>query len=135
MPQITYSTEPDLAPGEFARVLRESGLGAHRPVDDEARLAAMLTGANLILTARLNGALVGVARCISDFAWCAYVSELAVSPSAQGLHIGQGLLARARENLGPEVSLILISVPEAAGFYAHAGMERIDDAFWYRRQV
>ena len=39
----------------------------------------------------------------------------------------------ARRQLGPKVSLMLISVPEAAGFYERAGMERVADTFWYRR--
>jgi GNAT superfamily N-acetyltransferase len=132
MPQLSYHTEPDLAPEDFARILRESGL--HRPVDDAPRLAAMLANAGLILTARLDGELIGAARCITDFAWCAYVSELAVCLSAQGLGVGRGLLAYARAQLGPQVSLILISVPEATGFYERAGMERLADAFWYRRE-
>ena len=132
---ITYSTEPDLAPAEFARVLAESGLGAQRPIGDAPRLAAMLANASLILTARLEtGELIGVARIISDSVWCAYLPELAISPSAQGLGAGKGLLNHARETLGPQVALILISVPEAIGFYEHAGMERIPDAFWYKRE-
>jgi GNAT superfamily N-acetyltransferase len=135
MPQVSYNTEPDLSPAEFARVLAESGLGAHRPIGDAVRLAAMLASAGLILTARLEtGELVGVARCITDFSWCAYLSELAVCPSVQGLRVGRGLLDHARARLGPQVSLILVSVPEATGFYEHAGMEHIPDAFWYRRE-
>jgi len=135
MPQVSYNIEPDLAPADFARVLAESGLGAHRPITDDIRLAAMLANASLILTARLEGTLIGAARCITDFAWCAYVSELAVCPSAQGLGVGRGLLEHARAQLGPQVSLILISVPEATGFYERAGMERIADAFWYHRET
>jgi ribosomal protein S18 acetylase RimI-like enzyme len=78
--------------------------------------------------------LVGVARCVTDFVWCCYLSELAVSASAQGLGIGKGLLEEARRQLGPAVSLILASVPEAVGFYDRAGMTRLSDAFWYRRE-
>jgi ribosomal protein S18 acetylase RimI-like enzyme len=78
--------------------------------------------------------LVGIARGLSDFAWCCYLSELAVAASAQGLGIGKGLLDEARRQLGPSVSLILASVPEAAGFYERAGMARLPDAFWYKRE-
>lgn len=136
-PRIRYAREPDLAPGEFRRVLVESGLGATRPVDDEARLTAMLAAADLILTARLDQPghpLVGVARGITDFAWCCYLSELAVAASAQGLGIGKGLLGEARRQLGPQVSLILASMPDAVGFYERVGMARVADAFWYRRE-
>jgi GNAT superfamily N-acetyltransferase len=122
---------------EFRRVLVESGLEAIRPIEDEPRLKLMLAAADLILTARLERPghpLVGVARCITDFSWCCYLSELAVSASVQGFGIGKGLLDEARRQLGPAVSLILASVPEAVGFYEQAGMARMPDAFWYQRE-
>jgi len=136
-PNILYSQEPDLDVSEFRRVLVESGLGATRPIEDEARLQAMLSGADLIVTARLDCAgtpLVGVARCVTDFAWCCYLSELAVSASAQGLGVGKALLDETRRRLGPTVTLILASVPQAVGFYERAGMARTPDVFWYRRE-
>lgn len=139
---IFYASEPDLDVAEFRRVLVESGLGATRPVDDGARLAAMLAGANLVLTARLahpdgtlaGGTLVGVARGITDFQWVCYVSELAVSGSAQGLGIGKGLLGEMRRRLGPAVAITLVSMPDAVGFYERAGMKRMADSFWYDRE-
>ena len=135
--RVLYAREQSVDAAEFRRVLVESGLGASRPVDDEQRLQAMLSGANLIVTARLQepgSPLVGVARCITDFCWNCYLSELAVSKSAQGLGIGQGLLDETRRQLGPNVSLILASVPDAVGFYERIGMPRMPDTFWYRRE-
>ena len=135
-PRVLYATEPRLEVGEFRRVLVESGLGASRPVEDEGRLRQMLAGAGIIVTARLDqpGApLVGVARGISDMAWSCYIAELAVSASVQGLGIGKGLLDEVRRQLGDGVSVILLSVPEAVGFYQRAGMTRVPNAFWYRR--
>ena len=97
--QILYAREPALDVAEFRRVLVESGLGETRPVDDEARLQAMLSGANLVLTARLDvegKPLIGVIRAVTDFSWVCYISELAVSQSAQGLGIGKGLMDEAQ---------------------------------------
>lgn len=136
-PRILYGREQDLDVAEFRRVLVESGLGRIRPVDDEPRLQAMIAGANLIVTARLDRPgrpLVGVGRAVTDSVWCCYLSDLAVSSSAQGLGVGQGLLDEARRQLGPQVSLYLASVPEAVGFYERVGMTRIADAFSYRRE-
>lgn len=136
-PAILYACEPDLSVSEFAQVLRESGLDAIRPVDDEARLQRMITGAGLVMTARRDvegKPLVGVARSVTDFSWCAYLSDLAVSSKAQGLGIGQGLIDATRRALGPEVSLMLASVPDAVGFYERIGMNRISDAFWHGRE-
>jgi ribosomal protein S18 acetylase RimI-like enzyme len=136
-PQVVYARELTLAVEDFRRVLVESGLGASRPIDDPARMQAMLSGANLIVTARLaapDAPLVGVARCITDFSWNCYLSELAVSGTAQGLGVGRGLIDEVRRQLGPQVSLILASVPAAVGFYERIGMPRMPDAFWFRRE-
>jgi ribosomal protein S18 acetylase RimI-like enzyme len=136
-PRILYAREQALDVTEFGRVLVESGLGAIRPVADETRLKAMLSGASLILTARLDQPgqpLVGVARGVTDTAWVCYISELAVAASAQGLGIGKGLLEEARRQVGPAVSVILISVPDAVGFYDRAGMTPLPHAFCYQRQ-
>lgn len=135
--RVLYACEPGLDVAEFRRVLVESGLGSSRPIDDEPRLQIMLSAADLILTARWDRPdrlLVGIARCVTDFAWCCYLSELIVSASAQGQGIGKGLLDEARRQLGPSVSLILASVPEAVSFYERAGMAQMADVFCYRRE-
>lgn len=144
---VLYAREPALGISEFRRVLVESGLGEVRPVDDEARLKAMLEGANLIVTARLDMArldmahldmeatpLIGVARCLTDFSWVCYISDLAVSAKAQGLGIGKGLMDEVTRQLGPSVAISLVSMPDAVGFYERIGMKRMPDAFWISRK-
>lgn len=134
---VRYTREQDLDAAEFSRVLDESGLGATRPLGDPARLQAMLNGAGMIVTARLDRPdrqLVGVSRTITDFSWAAYLAELAVSRSAQGLGVGRGLLNETRRLLGPQVTLILTSMPDVTGFYERAEMARVPDTFWYKRQ-
>jgi ribosomal protein S18 acetylase RimI-like enzyme len=134
---VLYAREVALDVGEYRRVLVESGLGETRPVDDEARLQTMLSGANLVLTARLDvegKPLIGVIRAMTDFSWVCYVSELAVSQSAQRLGIGKGLMDEARRQLGPSVAISLISMPDAVGFYERIGMKRMADAFWFSRK-
>lgn len=133
---ILYAREPGLDVAEFRRVLVESGLGEVRPVDDEVRLQAMLDNANLVLTARLDvegKPLLGVARGMTDFSWVCYISDLAVSASAQGLGVGKGLMDEARRVLGPSVAISLISMPDAVGFYERIGMKSMP-AFWFGRQ-
>ncbi len=133
-----FAREQTLAVSEFRRVLVESGLGAHRPINDEERLAAMLEGANLVVTARRDapGApLLGLARCMTDSAWACYVADLAVCPSAHGSGVGQGLMDEVRRQLGSGVTILLVSVPNAVGFYERIGMESAKHAFWFRRQT
>jgi len=135
MSQVRYGIEPDLDAAEFRRVLVESGLAARRPADDLPRLALMLERADLVVTARRDGVLVGVARTLTDFAFCAYLSDLAVCRSAQGLKVGQGLIAATRAAVGPQASLLLTAAPDAITFYDHIGMPRVGDAFRYDREA
>lgn len=136
--KILYASESELETAEFRRVLVESGLGDTRPVNDDARLKTMLANADLVLTARLDiegKPLIGVLRAMTDFSWVCYISELAVSQSAQGLGIGKGLMNEARRQLGPSVAISLISMPDAIGFYERIGMKRMADAFWFGRKA
>lgn len=131
---LTYSVETDVTIDEFRAVLNGSGLGARRPVDDEARLGAMLANANLIVTARIDGELVGIARAMTDFSFSCYLSDLAVLELAKGRGIGKGLIDVLRRHLGPTVNVILSAVPEAVPFYQRIGMAALPDCFWYRRE-
>lgn len=109
MSGIVYARETALPVEDFRKVLMEAGPGLTRPVDDPDRLRRMIEGAQLVVTARRDGEIVGLARCITDFSWNCYLNELAVSQAAQGLGIGKGLIDKVREILGPEVSLKLTS--------------------------
>ena len=64
---VDYRLEPDLSPAEFIDVLVRSTLAGRRPVDRPDVIAAMLTNADIVLTARVEGQLVGIARSVSDF--------------------------------------------------------------------
>jgi GNAT superfamily N-acetyltransferase len=131
---VNYQVEADLSEEEFRQVLVDSGLAARRPVEDLARLARMLRGANLIVTARDAGGLVGVARSVTDWAYCCYLSDLAVSERVKGQGVGKELIEQTRRAAGPEVSVILSSAPAAVGFYEKIGMPRLADAFWFKRE-
>lgn len=89
MDEIIYSLEKSLDPDEFVEVLKKSTLAERRPVDDEQRITTMCNNANLIVTARLNGILVGVARSITDFVYCTYLSDLAVDVKHQKKELGK----------------------------------------------
>lgn len=131
---ISFQCGPAVSVEEFRSLLRESGLAARRPVDEPDRLAAMLANSNVIVTARMNNELVGIARSVSDLAFCCYLSDLAVSKRVQGRGIGARLIEETRRHVGPTVSVILSAVPEAVEFYRRIGMPALPDCFWYRRE-
>lgn len=126
--KITYQTENDLTPEEFTAVLHASTLAERRPVDSPDRIQLMLQHANLILTARSEGRLVGVARSLSDFAFCTYLSDLAVDRDYQYKGIGKTLI-RLTWEAAPHAKLILLSAPAATTYYPRIGMERHPFAF------
>ena len=121
---ITYQIEPGLMPLEFVDVLRRSTLAERRPVHDMEIIAGMLRHADVIVTARHAGRLVGVARAITDFSYCTYLSDLAVDAACQRRGIGRELLRRAHEAAGFHTKLILLAAPKAADYYPHIGLNR-----------
>lgn len=126
---IEYQIENSLNPIEFREVLIHSTLGERRPVDDDERLKQMVENANLIITARENGRLLGVARCITDIVYCTYVSDLAVHVAYQKKGIGKELIRRTKLET-PRAKLILISAPKAIEFYPRIGMKQHDHCYF-----
>jgi len=121
---VVYAIEPDLGTDEFIDVLVRSTLAERRPVDDRGRIARMLSEADVIVTARLEGRLVGVSRAITDFGFCTYLSDLAVDEALQRQGIGRELIRRTHEAGGLETNLILLAAPKAETYYPHVGMTK-----------
>lgn len=125
---IIYQQEEHLDPKEFLDVLINSGLGERRPVDDIDRITKMAENANLIMTAREGEKLVGVARSVSDFVYCTYLSDLAVDVGYQHRGIGKELIRRTKLAT-PEATLILLSAPAAKDYYPKIGMDKHNACF------
>lgn len=116
----------DLA--EVLNVYRSSGLGERRPIADEARIAAMVANANLVITGRVDGELVGIARCLSDFSYVTYLSDIAVSGPHQRSGLGRALIdATIKE--APQAKIVLLSAPAAATYYPHIGFTQHNSAW------
>jgi GNAT superfamily N-acetyltransferase len=121
---ITYHLEPDLTPAEFIDVLVRSTLAERRPIAEPATIQAMLANADIILTARSSGLLVGVSRALTDFSFCTYLSDLAVDEQHQRKGIGRQLIRQTHEAAGLHTTLILLAAPKAQTYYPHVGMTR-----------
>jgi GNAT superfamily N-acetyltransferase len=122
MQTLTYQLEPGLTPDEFIDVLVSSTLAERRPVHNLDAIRSMLHNADVIGTARLDGLLVGVSRAITDFAFCTYLSDLAVDERQQRQGIGRELIRRTHEAAGLHTMLVLLSAPRAQTYYPHIGM-------------
>lgn len=128
--RIVYRDEADLSVEEFIDVLRRSTLAERRPVAEPERIRRMLAHANIILCARdETGKLIGVSRALTDFAYCCYLSDLAVDAAWQRLGIGQELIRLTHERAGAGASLILLSAPKAMSYYPRIGMAKCENAF------
>jgi ribosomal protein S18 acetylase RimI-like enzyme len=122
---IEYCVEPDLSAQAFRDILVASTLAERRPVNEPERLQRMLRQADIIVTARDGARLVGVSRAITDFAYCCYLSDLAVDVAYQHRGIGKRLIEETRARAGENATLLLVAAPAAEAYYPKIGMNHV----------
>lgn len=128
---IFYHVNAPLEPETLAALFDKSGI--RRPTHDLDRLRRMIAHANLTVTARDGERLVGVARALTDFAYCCCLSDLAVDCAYQHQGIGRELVSRVRAEAGDCANLLLLSAPEAMAYYPKIGLEAADNAWTIKR--
>ncbi|WP_210608326.1 GNAT family N-acetyltransferase [Priestia flexa] len=124
---ITYKVNQPIDAQQLTNVFASSGI--NRPVQDFTRIQKMLNHGNLLVTAWDDEKLIGVARCLTDFSYCCYVSDLAVCKEYQQKGIGKALLAQVKKAATNQAAIILLSAPNAVEYYPHIGFEHVDVAF------
>ena len=129
METLIYISNCSITAEQFVSVLNRSTLGERRPVDDLSSITEMLKHANLIVTAWDGDRLVGVSRSVTDFAFCCYLSDLAVDRDYQRRGIGLELIRLTQAALHPKATLILLAAPAAREYYPHIGMNSHDSAW------
>ncbi|MBV8140732.1 MAG: GNAT family N-acetyltransferase [Verrucomicrobia bacterium] len=120
---IVYQHLRQITESEFVDLLKRSTLAERRPIDNPNCVRAMLRHSNLLCTAWDDGKLVGVARSVTDFEYCCYLSDLAVDKEYQRIGIGKGLIRLTQSRLGEKAKIILLAAPDAEGYYGHIGFE------------
>lgn len=128
---IEYREGNRLDLDEVIELYRSSTLGERRPVDARDRMRAMIETANLVITAWDGPLLVGIARSLTDFVYCTYLSDLAVRLSHQRQGIGRELTRRTQER-APQAMLILLAAPKAVDYYPRIGFTRHESAWILR---
>jgi ribosomal protein S18 acetylase RimI-like enzyme len=131
--EIRYQINPgpSLTPEMVLTLFEEAGI--LKPNWSVERMSRALSGSSLVVCAWYNAQLVGFARTISDFAWIAYLSHLAVKPSFQNKGIGKCLIERTLRETGDEVSLLVHSADSANKFYQSAGFETYSNVHIIKR--
>lgn len=121
---IQFKKNQQITLEQFIELLEHSTLGLRRPINDTSCLQGMLDHANLTISAWDEDKLVGIARCMTDFHYACYLSDLAVDEAYQNQGIGKQLQIRVQQALNEHCKLILISAPAANSYYEHIGFTR-----------
>jgi len=130
---IEYKLNPTITPKEFIEVLKNSTLGERRPIDDIATIKGMIENSNLIVTALIDNKLIGIARAVTDFNYCCYLSDLAVDTKYQKKGIGKQLISKIQEQLNDKCKIILLSAPDAKEYYPKIGFTQHHSAWTLAR--
>jgi predicted N-acetyltransferase YhbS len=93
----------------------------------------MFENSNVIITAWVGDALVGVARTLSDFCWCSYLADLVVRQDIKAKGIGKKLIELTKEKVGTLSMILLLSVPGAMEYYPKVGSQRTSNGFLINR--
>lgn len=141
-PQVSYQINTPITPFQFIEVLKRCSLGERRPIDNPYVIKGMLDNANLLVTAwtdevheegvddtNSSKKLIGVARCVTDFSYCCYLSDIAVDEAYQNLGIGKTMIEHIEQQLPPSCKVILLSAPQATEYYPKIGFTRHESAW------
>jgi len=130
--QIIFKVDAKLEPEELSSLFKRSGI--KRPFEDLPRLTRMIENSDVLITAWDDDKLVGVARAITDFCYCCYLSDLAVNVEYQKMGIGRELVQMMRERIGEEVTLLLLASPIAMDYYPRIGFDKINNGYMIPRK-
>ena len=130
--EITYKSDSIPETEDILELYKSAGI--NRPVHDSERIANMYANSNLVITAWNDDRLVGIARSLTDFCYCCYLSDLAVRSDYQKHGIGKKLIALTKEKVGEGTALLLLSAPTAMEYYPKVGFGKIENGFIIKRK-
>jgi predicted N-acetyltransferase YhbS len=120
---ITYRDDAKVTADQAIDLYVRSTLGERRPINNVETFKAMLENANLTITAWDGEKLIGISRSLTDFAYVAYLADLAVDQKYQKSGIGKQLIEETKARLGLECMIVLLAAPKANEYYEHIGFE------------
>ena len=126
---IIYKVNAEITADAYIDLLSQTSLGERRPIQDIERIKGMLKNSNLTVSAWVENRLVGVSRSVTDFHFCCYLSDLAVSEAFQKYGIGKKLVEITSEQLESNCTIILLAAPQATTYYAKIGFDQHPSAW------
>ena len=110
---IDFSSSRQPTLDEVIELYRASTLGERRPVDQRHVMRGMVDNADITVTAWDDDRLVGIARTLTDYTYCAYLADLAVHLDWQRRGIGTELIEATKRLLEPTCFVTLLAAPAA----------------------
>jgi len=126
---IEYKINPIITAEDFIDILKRSTLGERRPINDIDTINGMIKNADIIVTANIDNNIIGIARAVTDFNYCCYLSDLAVDTKYQKKGIGKNLILKIQEQLNSKCKIILLSAPNATTYYPKIGFTQHNSAW------
>jgi len=130
---IIYRDKANISAQDAIDLYVRSTLGERRPIDQIETFEAMLTNANLTISAWDEDKLVGIARSLTDFAYVAYLADLAVDEHYQKQGIGKQLIKETQSRLAPDCMIVLLAAPKANEYYQKLGFEHNPRAWTFKK--
>ena len=127
MDEPVISPETDVPLAELLELYGAVGWTAYTANPELLRKG--VDGSSYVVTARLGGRLLGLARAMSDDATVCYLQDVLVHPEAQRRGIGRALVAAVLERYRPVRQKVLLTDDEPAqrAFYESLGYQEIRD--------
>jgi GNAT superfamily N-acetyltransferase len=125
MREPVIGSESSLPLEELVELYAAVGWTAYQP----ELLRQGVAGSSYVVTARLDGRLVGLARAISDDATICYLQDVLVHPDAQRRGIGRALVRAMLDRYRAVRQKVLLTDDEPAqrAFYESLGYAEIRD--------
>lgn len=118
---IEISFDDSIKVSEVVDLYAANGWSSARKPDE---LVAALRNSHSLVTARLQGKLVGIANAISDGHLVVYYPHLLVHPDNHGQGIGHRIMVAMQDRYGTFHQQMLTADGDSVGFYATIGFER-----------
>lgn len=131
--QIQFRVNEKLNAQSVIEVFKSSGIV--RPIDDVKRIQTMFDNSNLVVSAWNGTELIALARSVTDYSYCCYLSDIAVKKEHQKFGIGKTLIELTQEAIGEDTMLIFLSNMAGLEYHPKAGFEKVENGYVIKKRL